>query len=362
MGFDVEKGLLKAYHEEPGVSRVVIPQDVTVIGRQAFYGCQSLVEVEIPRGVEHIAKAAFLNCTGLRTVTVAQGTIGDHAFEGCAALEEAAVGPEVTSVGVHAFSDCGRLRRLSIAPDRTRIGSAAFKGCNALADENGFCVVGDVLYDCAPREEACIPEGVREISALAFGQRTGLREVRMPKSVVKIGAKAFWGCTSLRTATLSENLTRIGECAFLNCTSLREIEIPGGVSVLPGRGGMDDSVGGFICIPGVFDGCVSLRHAGLSRGLEQIGIRAFGGCVSLSSLTIPDSVTEIGFMAFSDCRALGTIRLSPHVKRIGGLAFPKGIERILVPAMPDGPEKTEFLRRIRGRVSQSAQIIQESEG
>ena len=184
----------------------------------------------------------------------------------------------------------------------------------------------------------------------------------MPKSVVKIGAKAFLGCTSLRTATLSENLTRIGECAFLNCTSLREIEIPGGVSVLPGRGGMDDSVGGFICIPGVFDGCVSLRHAGLSRGLEQIGIRAFGGCVRLSSLTIPDSVTEIGVMAFSDCRALGTIRLSPHVKRIGGLAFPKGIERILVPAMPDGPEKTEFLRRIRGRVSQSAQIIQESEG
>ena len=193
MGFDVEKGLLKAYHEEPGVSRVVIPQDVTVIGRQAFSGCQSLVEVEIPRGVEHIAKAAFLNCTELRAVTVAQGTIGDHAFEGCAALEEAAVGPEVTSVGVHAFSGCGRLRRLSIAPDRTRIGSAAFKGCNALADENGFCVVGDVLYDCAPREEACIPEGVREISALAFGQRIGLREVRMPTSVVKIGAKAFFG-------------------------------------------------------------------------------------------------------------------------------------------------------------------------
>lgn len=173
--------------------------------------------------------------------------------------------------------------------------------------------------------------------------------------------KAYHEEPGVSRVVIPQDVTVIGRQAVSGCRSLVEIEIPGGVSVLPGRGGMDDSVGGFICIPGVFDGCVSLRHAGLSRGLEQIGIRAFGGCVSLSSLTIPDSVTEIGVMAFSDCRALGTIRLSPHVKRIGGLAFPKGIERILVPAMPDGPEKTEFLRRIRGRVSQSAQIIQESE-
>jgi hypothetical protein len=53
---------------------VSIPDSVTSIGVNAFFGCSSLSNVTIPGSVASIGKAAFANCRGLAQVIFGEGS------------------------------------------------------------------------------------------------------------------------------------------------------------------------------------------------------------------------------------------------------------------------------------------------
>lgn len=59
MGFEIENGVLKRYTKEPGVFDVIIPDNVTIIGYNAFAGCEGLTSIVIPDGVTMIGHRAF---------------------------------------------------------------------------------------------------------------------------------------------------------------------------------------------------------------------------------------------------------------------------------------------------------------
>lgn len=58
--FDIVNSVLKKYHGNGG--DVVIPDGVTVISVQAFYGCESLTDITIPDSVVNIGEGAFEGC------------------------------------------------------------------------------------------------------------------------------------------------------------------------------------------------------------------------------------------------------------------------------------------------------------
>lgn len=73
-----------------------------------------------------------------------------------------------------------------------------FQGCPCLADENGFVIVNNVLYDyCGKDAVINIPDGVTCISNGAFGNRYWIKEVKIPDSVSEIGECAFEGCEGM---------------------------------------------------------------------------------------------------------------------------------------------------------------------
>lgn len=49
---------------------LVLPSDITGIGRKAFYKCYGLTSVKIPEGVTSIGAKAFCNCRSLISVTI----------------------------------------------------------------------------------------------------------------------------------------------------------------------------------------------------------------------------------------------------------------------------------------------------
>ena len=61
---------------------IIIPNDITAIGDNAFYNCSGLTSVTIPNSVTSIADYAFEHCSGLTSVTIGSGvtSFGSKAF------------------------------------------------------------------------------------------------------------------------------------------------------------------------------------------------------------------------------------------------------------------------------------------
>lgn len=62
-----------------------------------------------------------------------------------------------------------------------------------------------------------IPDGVKQIGALAFKDHMGITAVNIPSSVQVIGEGAFMDCKNLKTVNGGTGLVRIEDRAFMNC-------------------------------------------------------------------------------------------------------------------------------------------------
>ena len=100
-----------------GCKNTVIPNTVTSIGNNAFYGCRGLTSITIPDGVTSIGDYAFENCTGLTSITIPASitTIGDFAFDYCTGLTTVVMLPTtVPTLGDFAFESCGSLTTIYV--------------------------------------------------------------------------------------------------------------------------------------------------------------------------------------------------------------------------------------------------------
>ena len=91
--------------------RVVIPDDVKKIGKNAFAGCSFITEIIIPDSVAEIGCKAFKNCSGLTKITIPANVkiVGNRAFDGCTNLNEIEIKSLATQVGLYAFKDCPKI-------------------------------------------------------------------------------------------------------------------------------------------------------------------------------------------------------------------------------------------------------------
>jgi len=137
-----------------GCKNTVIPEGVTGIIKDAFYGCIGLTSINIPSSLSYIgvgysqrfeaAESPFRGCTNLSSITVDPNNGTYDSREDCNAIIEtstntlilgcrSSVIPQgVTAIGDGAFAGCLGLNSLTIPNSVTSIGSAAFKGCTGL--------------------------------------------------------------------------------------------------------------------------------------------------------------------------------------------------------------------------------------
>ena len=198
-GSDYANPLYYAHHlflngEE--IKDLVIPNSVTSIGDDTFYGCSGLTSVTIPNSVTSIGERAFRDCSGLTSVTIPNS---------------------VTSIGEYAFYNCSGLKSVNIS-DLAAWCNISFSNYHA----NPLYYAHHLFLNGEEIKYLVIPNSVTSIK-WAFFYCSGLTSVTIPNSVTSIGGDAFYGCSGLTSVTIPNSVTSIGARAFYGCSVLTSV-------------------------------------------------------------------------------------------------------------------------------------------
>ena len=375
----IPAGLCKGMNK---LSDITIPNSVTSIGEDAFYGCSGLTSVTIGKNVKNIGGGAFNSCSSLTSVTIPNSvtSIGGMAFYNCSDLTSVTIGENVESIGNRAFWSCKGITSITIPNSVTSIGEDAFKSCKGLITVtigekvesihrwafsecdaltsvvwnarncNDYSSYDDpfssnitsfifgnkvehiparLCYDMNKLSEITIPNSVTSIGEYAFYNCSGLTSVTIPNSVTSIGKSAFSGCSGLTSVTIGEKVESISESTFSGCSRLTSVIIPNSVTSID---------------KGAFKSCSSLTSVTIGEKVENIGEEAFSGCSGLISVTIPNSVISIGEDAFKSCSDLTSVTIGENVENIGRGAFNqcKSLASVTIPASVTSIGKSAF--------------------
>jgi len=97
---------------------VTIPDSVTIIGSNAFYGCKSLEIETIGKGVQTIKSFAFYDCSALTSIILSENInyIGDNAFYLCTNLNKVNfTGNQDPQHGNDVFGQDNKLSTISVS-------------------------------------------------------------------------------------------------------------------------------------------------------------------------------------------------------------------------------------------------------
>ena len=233
------------------LTRIALPDSVTEIADQAFWGCTGLTQIALPAGLTNLGPEAFWGCTGLTQIALPDG---------------------VTEIAYQAFRECTGLTQIALPAGLTKIETSAFSRCRGLT--------GIVL-----------PPGLTQIASWAFNECTGLTRIDLPASVTKIGDHAFYWCTGLTEVTLPR-VIEIGTDAFRGCAGLTHV-----TAAFPSA---------------AFDANqrLAFTHVTVPAGTTEIAESAFDGCTGLVDVSFEaaaGTLVAIHEGAFEGCTRLTNV-------------------------------------------------------
>lgn len=404
--FALTENLLKindrAFENTTALSSITLPDGLTSLGKEVFYGCSNLTKVELPYSIAAIDPQSFVyggagaksNISELWVHAIVPPTIDASTFDYLNKTTVALYVPEekgddyrnatgwnFTNINeiqteIVNVAEAGTLADLIPEADRATLKKLVLSGTINAQDfaflRKRLIVSGSALkildlsrVNIAAYEgstEAVSSSRIYPANAIPFealrqalSSSVVLREVVLPPNITEIQDYAFWGSGTLTSVgTIPESVNNIGESAFAR-TNLRSIEIPGSVETLKQF---------------TFNNCHNLQELKLNEGLKYFENNVVFSS-SLKSLTLPASTIELGAGAFSSCSALETLTIK-GIQKVGEgafqnntslkeLIFPEGLVRIYEGAFTNchALEKVSLPKSLT-KIAQDAFIISQS--
>lgn len=116
-------------------TKLVIADDVTVIGNFALFYCDGIKSLTVGKGVKAIGIYAMCG-SGLKEVIIPEGVTGiyGYAFYGCGNIENVVLPDSANLMDVGVFAYCSKLKSVTIGKGVTQIPNATFVNCKSLKD------------------------------------------------------------------------------------------------------------------------------------------------------------------------------------------------------------------------------------
>lgn len=304
-----------AFNRNKSITKVVLPDSITLIATNAFNGCTSLKELTLGEGVKTVRNYAFSGCTGLEKIYFNAIAMDDLAVNNYAFYDEyfgsgkihVYIGPKVTGIPAYLFNPynnrCPKILDVSFAPNSvcTSIGKSAFaynSYLESITIPDSVKEIGEYAFDsCKSLNNLTFGANVTKIGQYAFRFCRSLSEVTIPKGITTLETGTFFTCTGLKTVNFIKGglTTNIGDSVFYGCTALESFQIPDCITAIGST---------------AFKGCSGLKNVTIGNGVISIGSNAFESCIELQILTIGKSVTAVGKAAFNKCTGLVEINFN----------------------------------------------------
>ena len=198
------------------LKEIRIPDGLKKIGNQAFQDCKYLKDVYIPESVNEIGVDAFKNCeNAVFHYKKHDISFPSLAFIDCNSLKDSngfqvfngtlikykgsdevvEIPKDVERIGNIAFKNNKDIKKVIINNPDIRFGDdenvESFRGCTGLADDSGFVIVNNYLFDYyGESKEITIPSHIEYIGANCF-TIDRVSRVHIPSVLKGIGNYAF---------------------------------------------------------------------------------------------------------------------------------------------------------------------------
>ena len=187
------------------VTQVTIPDRMTSLRNNLFYGCTSIQKVILNGKVTSLGESCFSGCSSLKTIEN-MGSIrqfGYSALRGTA-FREFEIPEGTDSIGSYLFGYCSELTRVVIPSTVTYIPTDLFEGCSKLSEvvmRSGITSIASyAFYGTGALQTLSLPDTLKSIGGYAFTS-SGIAELTIPASTDIILYNAFSGASKLTRVT-----------------------------------------------------------------------------------------------------------------------------------------------------------------
>lgn len=288
------------------VSKVVIGEGITTIGKENFYNMNTITEVQFPSTLQKINEAAFYMCSGILKVNlpVATTTIEKGAFADCMSMTDFSA-PGLTSIENYALQRT-KIKTFEIPkgvttlPQNLLFGNTALTDIKVAAGNTAYVAVDGILYSAdgsvlvlypsaRVNLQFTVPTGVKVIGQYAFTDTQYLQTVGFA-NVTKLEDGAFYQSSLAGTLVLSDQIKEVGNFTFESSANITAVKFGTGLVETNYR---------------MFEDCTGIQTIDFG-GLQKLYMRTFSGCNGLVEVTLPDRMKEWGGSVFNSCSNLKT--------------------------------------------------------
>ena len=270
----------------------------------------------------------YTNLTGVSTLPNSVTSIGSNVFYGCPGITSLTIGANVTEFGAKAFGNCVNLAEVVL--------NATFTETPTLPSVSVGALFADDTHDCV----VTIGEGVTRVPDKMFAGLSRVTTINFnATSCADCASDAnsnIWGCKTTEglatTLNIGDNVTNLPAYLFKDCANITSVNWGESLTGI-GRN--------------AFDGCENLAMPlVVPAGVDTVSDYAFNNCRSLTSILIHDDVAKVGEYAFYGCEAVTDLTIGADVFIFGKRAFGEctGLQNIVfnatltnTPQLPSGP-------------------------